>query len=84
MMVAWHRDGSPGPEMTDLARSLQALLDAIERAEMTASTAMAYRLEGAVTALEGVLGTRPSGRVDLSPGRSESDLLATRQFPIPG
>jgi hypothetical protein len=41
--------------MADLARSLQALLDAIHRDEMTASTAMVYRLEGAVTALQAVV-----------------------------
>jgi hypothetical protein len=35
---------------TDLAPSLQALLDIIRRAETTASTGMTYRLEGAVTA----------------------------------
>ena len=43
-------------EMADLARSLQALLDAISNDELTASTATTYRLEGAVTALETVLG----------------------------
>ncbi|MGA8680469.1 MAG: hypothetical protein ABSB54_17625 [Acidimicrobiales bacterium] len=43
-------------EMADLARSLQALLYAIQRDEMTASTATVYRLEGAVTALDTVLG----------------------------
>jgi hypothetical protein len=43
-------------EVSDLAGSLQALLDAIERDEMTAATAMTYRLEGAVAALEAVLG----------------------------
>jgi hypothetical protein len=44
-------------EMADLARSLQALLDAIERDEMTVSTATTYRLEGAVSALKSLLGT---------------------------
>jgi hypothetical protein len=43
--------------MADLARSLQALLDAIERDEMTVSTATTYRLEGAVSALKSLLGT---------------------------
>jgi len=47
-------------EMADLRRSLQALLDAIERDEMTASTGMVYRLEGAVTALDAVLARIPS------------------------
>jgi len=46
--------------MADLRRSLQALLDAIERDEMTASTGMVYRLEGAVTALDAVLARIPS------------------------
>lgn len=43
-------------EVTDLIRSLQALLDAISNDELTASTATTYRLEGAVTALEAVVG----------------------------
>lgn len=43
-------------EVADLARSLQALLDVIERDEMSASTATAYRLEGAVTVSQTVLG----------------------------
>ena len=42
-------------ELRDLATSLQALLDVIHRAEMTASTATTYRLEGAVIALETAL-----------------------------
>jgi hypothetical protein len=42
-------------EMTDLTKSLQALLDAIERDEMAASTATTYRVEGAVTALKSLL-----------------------------
>lgn len=50
-------------EMDDLAKSLQTLLDAIRRDEMTASTATTYRLEGAVTALGGVLG-RGEPRLD--------------------
>jgi hypothetical protein len=43
-------------EVADLTRSLQALLDAIHNDELTASTATTYRLEGAVKALEAVLG----------------------------
>jgi hypothetical protein len=53
-------------EMADLARSLQALLDAIGNDELTASTATTYRLEGAVTALEAVLGH------DARPAHSQS------------
>jgi len=42
-------------QMAELARSLDALLDAIRREELSATTAMTYRLEGAVTALGAVL-----------------------------
>jgi hypothetical protein len=60
--IATRHDGVVAPkaltlsEMTDLAQSLQALLDAIERDEMTASTATTYRLEGAVAALRASVG----------------------------
>jgi hypothetical protein len=47
-------------EMADLARSLQALLDAIGNHELSASTATTYRLEGAVTALDTVLACDPT------------------------
>ncbi len=49
-------------QMADLAKSLEALLDIIHRDEMTASTATVYRLEGAVTALDSVLGNEPNLR----------------------
>ena len=42
-------------QMADLARSLAAALDAIRNDELSASTTVTYRLEGAVTALETVL-----------------------------
>jgi hypothetical protein len=45
-------------ETADLARSFQALLEVIERDEMTASKTTVYRLEGAATALQHALGTQ--------------------------
>ncbi|MHB1510792.1 MAG: hypothetical protein ACYCST_14655 [Acidimicrobiales bacterium] len=57
-------------EMDDLAKSLRALLDAIRRDEMRASTATTYRLEGAVTALESVLG-ESSRRVQIASARAD-------------
>jgi hypothetical protein len=46
-------------QMSDLARSLAALLEAIRRDDLFASTALTYRLEGAVTALQTVLDLPP-------------------------
>lgn len=43
-------------EIAELAERLQALLVMIEGEDMSASTAMTYRLQGAVSALEAVVG----------------------------
>jgi hypothetical protein len=68
LAVAAGHDGPVAPksltsgQSTELARSLRALLDIIRRNEMTASTAMVYRLDGAVTAVEAVVGDEPKVR----------------------
>lgn len=46
-------------QTTAMADHLRSTLAAIDAGELTASTAMRYRLEGAVSALDAVLG-RPS------------------------
>ena len=43
-------------ELAELADRLRGLLDMIEAGEMSATTAMTYRLEGAVVAVDAVLG----------------------------
>lgn len=43
-------------EITELAGRLHGLLDMIAVGEMTASTGMTYRLQGAVVALDAALG----------------------------
>ena len=55
-----------GPsEIADLRKMLQSFLDAIEREELTTSTATRYRLEGAVTSLTAVLGEDASRLAEL-------------------
>jgi hypothetical protein len=56
-------------EIADLADRLRGLLEMIETDEMSATTAMTYRLEGAVAALDVVLGqgaSSPDGLDDPS------------------
>lgn len=55
-----------------LAASLHSMLDRIRADELTASTATRYRLEGALTALEVVLGTRAS-LIDALTGDAPAD-----------
>jgi len=51
-------------EIGELADRLRGLIAMVDNAEMTASTAMSYRLQGAVTALEVVLGSGCSSLAD--------------------
>jgi hypothetical protein len=44
-------------EVAELADRLRGLIDMIEAGEMSATTAMTYRLKGAVVALDAVLGS---------------------------
>jgi hypothetical protein len=43
-------------EIADLADGFRGLLEMIEADEMSATTAMTYRIQGAVTALDNVVG----------------------------
>ena len=57
----------------EAAKALRRLLDAIEAAELTASTATRYRLEGAVIALEALATGQvppPEAFSDAPPSRS--------------
>jgi hypothetical protein len=47
-------------EISELADRLRGLIAMVDNGEMSASTAMRYRLQGAVVALEAVLGCDPS------------------------
>jgi hypothetical protein len=47
-------------EIRKLAEALAGLLNRIRTGELVASTAMSYRLEGALTALQAVLGESSS------------------------
>jgi hypothetical protein len=47
-------------EIAELADRLWGLINMIDAGEMGATTGMAYRLQGAVVALEAVLGHDPS------------------------
>jgi hypothetical protein len=47
-------------ETAALASSVRSLLAMVERDELDATAAMTYRLEGALAALEAVLGERSS------------------------
>jgi hypothetical protein len=42
-------------EIRELANRLRGLLDMVDAGEMSATTGMTYRVQGAVTALEAVL-----------------------------
>jgi len=44
-------------EVTDLADRLRGFLDMIDEDKLSATTGMTYRLQGAVAALDAVLGT---------------------------
>ena len=52
-------------EVTELAGRLHGLLDMIAVDELTATTGMTYRLQGAVVALDAVLGRDSSFRSDV-------------------
>jgi len=47
-------------EISELARRLHGLLDMVDASQMTATTGMTYRLQGAVVALDAVLRRLPS------------------------
>jgi len=47
-------------EIAELADRLWVLINMIDAGEMSATTAMTYRIQGAVVALEAVLGHDPS------------------------
>ncbi len=53
-------------EIAGLADGLTAVLERVEKGELTASTATRYRLEGAGAALDAVLGRRPDLLGDLA------------------
>ena len=44
-------------EITELGNRLRGLIAVVDEGEMTATTAMTYRLQGAVTALDAVSGS---------------------------
>ena len=60
-------------ETRRLAEDVAALLDRIRTGDLVASTAMTYRLEGALTAVEAVLGNRSSLIADLAEHDSSAD-----------
>jgi hypothetical protein len=60
-------------QTAELALSLAAVLDRIRGEELTASTAVVYRLEGALVAVRAVLGETDSILSDL--GLKTNDLL---------
>jgi hypothetical protein len=60
-------------ETRRLAEDVAALLDRIRTGDLVASTAMTYRLEGALTAVEAVLGNRWSLIADLAEHDSSAD-----------
>jgi hypothetical protein len=67
-------------EIAELADRLRGLIAIIEADEMSATTAMTYRLQGAVTALDAVLGhsTLPLGWLDqMARTRSEGSKSPT-------
>jgi hypothetical protein len=53
-------------QIVELARSLRATLTGIQARELVASGATVHRIEGAVAALEAVLGRRSSLLTDLT------------------
>lgn len=59
-----HRDMPERPltrgEIAELTNRLQGLLAMVDEDELSTTTAMRYRLQGAVVALEAVLGRAPS------------------------
>lgn len=57
-------------ELSDLADRLRTMLAAIESGGLDATTAMRYRLEGALSALEMALGRPSSLLEDLGPART--------------
>ncbi len=52
-------------EIAELADRLRGLIAMVDNGEMTASTAMRYRLEGAVVALEVAVGRNPATSDDI-------------------
>jgi len=47
-------------EITELADRLRGLIAMVDNGDMSASTAMSYRMQGAVVALDAVLGRNSS------------------------
>jgi hypothetical protein len=56
-------------EITELADLLRGLIAMVDTGEMTATTAMRYRLEGAVATLDAVLGRSTAGTLGASEQR---------------
>lgn len=52
-----------GSEVAELSERLRGVREAIEAGELEASSGMVARLEGALVALEAVLGREPVGSV---------------------
>jgi len=69
------------PELSDLADRLRTMLAAVESGGLDATTAMRYRLEGALSALEMALG-RPSSLLDDPRGPARPIGCPDRPEPI--
>ncbi len=54
------------PEVLSLSEDLRALLTSTEVGDLDATAPMRHRIEGAVTALDAVLGNRPSLAIELA------------------